>query len=164
MVPGTAPERNDSELHAHQRVQEALVARAKALHLARFGSRRHNQADAEQRFEQKASDVGAALADRLAPAPPDDAGSVASAQTLAGTAATLTRNSRGLSAIMMAALPIRNTTFESTLSRLSAETRCTSAISLLMRETTSPSFRLRPEARRERLQVPVQRQPHVEKH
>ena len=41
---------------------------------------------------------------------------------------------------MMAALPIRNTTFESTLNKLSAETRCTSAISLLMRETTSPSF------------------------
>ena len=50
----------------------------------------------------------------------------------------LMRKSRELSVTMMAALPTRNTTLERTLSRLSAETRCTSAISLLMRETTSP--------------------------
>jgi hypothetical protein len=42
---------------------------------------------------------------------------------------------------MIAALPIRNTTFDSTLSKLSDATRCTSAMSLLMRETTSPNFR-----------------------
>jgi hypothetical protein len=41
---------------------------------------------------------------------------------------------------MMPTLPARKTTFESTLSRLSAETRCTSAMSLLMRDTTSPSL------------------------
>ena len=40
----------------------------------------------------------------------------------------------------MAALPIRKTTLESTLNKLSAAIRCTSAMSLFMREITSPSF------------------------
>ena len=64
MVPGTAPDKKRRQLHAHQRIQEALVAGAKPLHFARFGPRRHNQADAQQCFQQKASDIGAALANR----------------------------------------------------------------------------------------------------
>ncbi len=52
-----------SQLHAHQRVDEAPVALPESIRLARFGVRGDDQTDSQQRFEQKAADVGAALAD-----------------------------------------------------------------------------------------------------
>ena len=52
----------------------------------------------------------------------------------------LNRKSLRLSDAMIAAAPIRKTTFESTLNRLSAAIRWTSEMSLLIRETTSPNL------------------------
>jgi hypothetical protein len=51
---------------------------------------------------------------------------------------------------------------DKTLSRLSAETRWTSAMSLLIRDITSPSL-VRPKSRRQCLEVAIERQAHVKK-
>ena len=69
-----------------------------------------------------------------------------------------------LSDAIMTELPMRKTTFDKTLSRLSAEIRCTSEISLLMREITSPSFAFA-QKRGESDRLPlVERHAHIEQH
>jgi len=51
-------------LHAEECIQEALIARAEALHLALLGIRGHHQSNAQHGLQQEAADLGNAFPHR----------------------------------------------------------------------------------------------------